>query len=180
MLEIEVKVEADHQAVRKHLSDLDPDHLGAVRQHDTYYDHPNRRFAETDEALRLRTESTDEGGEAIWLTYKGPLVETASKTREEVEVSTADRSTTATFLERLGFEPVADVRKTRDRFAVSGYLVSLDEVDGLGEFVEVESEGSAADVGPERDGAYRLLRELGVDPDTQIRASYLELLLDAE
>ena len=113
------------------------------------------------------------------LTYKGPLVDAESKTRAEHETAVADGDTAAGILAGLGFEPAAVVEKDRTFFRLDGYTVSLDTVDGLGEFVEVEGEAAGEDdVADVREGAADVLRGLGLDPDDQIRTSYLGLLLD--
>lgn len=78
--------------------------------------------------------------------------------------------------EAVGFEPAATVEKERERFALDGYTVSLDSVSGLGEFVEVEIEVESG-VDDARDGAFAVLQDLGLDPDDQIRTSYLGMLL---
>ncbi len=52
-----------------------------VDQCDTYLAHPGRDFAVTDEAFRIRSMGDDNR-----LTYKGPLVDRETKTRQEVEV----------------------------------------------------------------------------------------------
>ena len=178
MYEVELKVAAAHDAVRDRL----PEHaesLGAVEQVDTYFDAPHRNFAETDEALRIRRERPLDSADATAaITYKGPLVEAESKTREEFESDVADGDAVSAALERLGFEPAATVRKERERFAVDEYTVTLDDVDGLGPHVEVETEHDGEDVAAAREGARSLLRTLGCDPDQQLRTSYLGLLLE--
>jgi adenylate cyclase class 2 len=174
MYEVEVKVRADHDEVAGRLEDVGARERGTVEQADTYFDAPHRDFAETDEALRVRRETRD-GESSAYVTYKGPRVDADSKTREEVETGVADADAMAGVLEALGFEPVATVRKQRRRFAVEGYTVTLDTVEGLGEFVEVETGAEAVE--PAREGAFDVLRRLGLDPDDQMRTSYLELLL---
>ena len=205
--EVEVKVAAEHDAVRERLPE-DAEALGTVEQIDTYFDAPHRDFAETDEALRLRRERqvdgrSDAGADAVdggqenaeaWtteITYKGPLLEAESKTREEFETIVADGDELESALERLGFEPAAEVRKLRERYAVDEFTVTLDAVDGLGretgigsdgpgEFVEVETDvETEAAIEAARDAAFDRLDSLGSDPDEQIRTSYLGLLLDA-
>ncbi len=184
--EVEVKVRADHEKVRERLAELDTDPLGTVEQVDTYYDPPDRDFAETDEALRIRretvqspdTEASDSGAETAKLTYKGPLIEAESKTREEYETTVGDDGELAGILDGLRYEPAATVEKERERVAIDGYTVTLDSVAGLGEFVEVERETDESSVEDVRDGAYDLLDRLGLDPEEQIRTSYLGLLLD--
>jgi adenylate cyclase class 2 len=175
MYEVELKVRADHGRARAALERAGAEPRGTVVQRDTYYDAPHRDFAATDEALRLRVERGD-GETTATLTYKGPLVEAASKTREEREVVLGSAEDGAAILEAVGFDPAATVRKERERFALGGYTVTLDDVDGLGEFLEVETH--AEEVEAARQGARELLSELGFDPGDQIRRSYLGLLLD--
>jgi len=181
MYEVELKVEADHARVRSALSGAGATPVDHVRQVDTYYDAPHREFAETDEALRLREETTLDDGEPVEtttkMTYKGPLVEQASKTREEFETAVGDGNAAAGILDGLGFEPAATVSKERERFDLDEYTVTLDQVDEVGSFVEVERAGTESEIEQLRSGAQSLLRRLGLDPSTQIRTSYLGLLL---
>jgi adenylate cyclase class 2 len=121
--------------------------LGAVdrgesEQSDAYLRHPSRDFAATNEAFRIRS-----GGGDNALTYKGPRREGPAKTREEIEIGLAPgteaRDGMRTMLERLGFTPVATVRKRRHLYEVAGgprpLLVALDRAEGVGTFVEVEA-----------------------------------------
>jgi adenylate cyclase class 2 len=187
MYEVELKVRADHGPVRSRLDDLGAEAHPAVHQEDTYYDAPHRNFAATDEALRLRRESVRGGESRTYLTYKGPLVDEASKTRREAETAVVDGSAAAEILSALGFEPAATVEKERRRYALEGYTVTLDAVDGLGEFVEVETEieerteaGSEDGIDAARTGAAAVLQDLGLDPAAGIRTSYLGMLLDRD
>lgn len=178
MYEVEVKVRADRDVVRRRLEDGGATFEGSVRQVDTYFDAPHRDYADTDEALRIREQRGDDGTLTAVVTYKGPLVEAESKTREEFETTVGDPETAAAIFEGLGFTPAATVEKDRDFYALDGYTVTLDDVTGLGEFVEVETETTRQEeVEPAREKAISLLRDLGLDPDDQIRASYLGLLL---
>lgn len=190
MYEVELKVPASHEPVRDRLESMELSREGYVEQTDTYYDAPHREFAESDEALRIRrvrrldgkreTDSSTAGrGDArVTLTYKGPLVDDASKTRAERETDVADGDELAGILSGLGFDPTATVEKRREYFTVDGYTVVLDDVSGLGEFVEVEREAAEVDVDSVREGAIAVLETIGLDPDDAIRRSYLELLLE--
>ncbi|AKH98065.1 class IV adenylate cyclase [Halanaeroarchaeum sulfurireducens] len=179
MYEVEVKVRADHESVRSTLERLDARRRGTVEQTDVYFDAPHRNFAETDEALRLRREVEGEESRTV-LTYKGSRVDEESKTREEIEMPIDDVSDAKAILEALGFEPAATVAKTRDRWTLEGYEVALDDVDGLGQYLEVEAEAEEDEIELVRDGAIQVLRSLDLDPDAQIRTSYLGLLLADE
>jgi len=202
MYEVEVKVPASHDAVRAALADAGAARAGTVAQADTYFDAPHRDFAATDEALRVRrvaaaAESFDgedrgELGDAIdavldgdhraegesRVTYKGPLLEAESKSREEFETGVGSGDTMREIISRLGFEPAATVRKLRETHHLDDFEVLLDAVEGVGEYVEVETEvESDSEVEAAREDAYALLRRLGLDPDDQIRTSYLGLKL---
>lgn len=197
MYEVEVKVPADLEAVRDRLEALDADRKRTVIQEDTYYDAPHRSFPETDEALRIRRESTPDSADAeSRITYKGPLLDDESKSREEVETGVADGGKMDAVLTNLGFDAAATVRKERERFALEGaetgngdgdgdgdrrtYTITLDTVDDVGEFVEVETDVERErDLESAREGAYAVLERLELDPDEQIRTSYLGLLLES-
>ncbi|WP_119819339.1 class IV adenylate cyclase [Halalkaliarchaeum desulfuricum] len=192
MYEVELKVPAAHETVRDRLESMELSRETYVEQTDTYYDAPHREFAETDEALRIRrVRRLDSGNndgmgnangreedDCVTLTYKGPLVDDTSKTREERETDVIDGEELAGILTSLGFEPAATVEKRREVFTVDGYTVTLDDVSELGEFVEVEGEAEQADLETVREGAFEVLESIGLDPDDGIRTSYLELLLE--
>jgi adenylate cyclase class 2 len=175
MYEVEVKVPADIEAVAERLDELGAEQVDTVIQTDTYYDAPHRDFAETDEAFRVRRE-TRKGKTTAKITYKGPLLETESKSREEFETGVEDGDDIDAIVQHLGFEPAATVRKNRRVYEVRGYHVTLDAVDDVGEFVEVERE-TDGEIESVREGAYEVLEDLDLDPNDQQRTSYLGMLL---
>ncbi|PSP72730.1 class IV adenylate cyclase [Halobacteriales archaeon QS_3_64_16] len=206
MYEVETKVRADHEAIREFVGALGAEFRGTIEQEDTYYDAPHRSLGETDEALRVRRETIVEtagdaetGGhdgpgeapenddeerntERTVLTYKGPLVDGESKTRREVETVVENATAIRELLLALGFESAAAVSKTRSIYAAAEgeWTLVCDRVEGLGEFVEVELEAEAEDIDAARERVRRVLRDLDVDPEAGIRASYLEMLLDED
>ena len=175
---MEAKARAqDFQALEGKLAEM-----GAVLEtqkleRDEYFAHPARDFGKTDEALRLRVTTADDGGgwSRAELTYKGPKVDDTTKTRPEETVEIpVDHAEGARFiLERLGFTPVARLEKRRREFVVEGLTVCLDEVEGLGRFVEVET--ISADLEVARGKVLALFQRLGLAPD--VRESYLEMHL---
>lgn len=187
MYEVEIKVRADHDTVRDSLESVGGTHVESVEQTDLYYDAPDRDFAQTDEALRVREERSatnrsggdDTGTIDTRLTYKGPLVDSDSKTRQEAETAVVDPEELRDILDGLGYDPAATVQKERERYTVDGITVTLDTVEGLGEFVEAELE-TEDDIDSARNRILSLLTDLGLDTDEQIRTSYLGLLLADE
>jgi adenylate cyclase class 2 len=149
-------------------------------QVDTYFAHPARNFAETDEALRIRRV-----GEQNYVTYKGPKLDAATKTRRELELPLASgepgAASFAELLTLLGFRSVREVRKKRRpvEIAWQGHHVdgALDEVDGLGAFFELELSVDEADVPAAKACLASLAEHLQLQNSE--RRSYLELLLAA-
>ncbi|MEM4782179.1 MAG: class IV adenylate cyclase [Halalkalicoccus sp.] len=178
MYEVEMKLRADHERVRRALAERGADGRGTLVQRDTYYDAPTQSFAETDEALRVRRERADDDATvSAKLTYKGPRVGETGKSREERELGIEDSDVMDGILESLGFEAVETVEKERVRFSLDGCVVTLDTVTGLGEFVEVETEAEDGALEAARAEVADAVESLGLDPASEIRTSYLELLL---
>jgi adenylate cyclase, class 2 len=140
--------------------------LGAIfvrseEQDDVYFTHPCRDFKETDEALRLRRS----GG--LRLTYKGPKRRADLKEREEIEFEVPQDA--FALLDRLGFKRAFQIRKTRRTYSLDGLTLCCDKVEGLGEYLEVESMG---------DGGERIMgvfRRLHLEGDVTTK-SYSELV----
>ncbi len=172
MLEVEIKTRvADLGKVRERLLLLHASPSVRIHEHDIYYNAPDRDFGTTDEALRLRF--TEDG---CLLTYKGPkMKEFRLKAREELNTGVESGNVMGTILERLGFHAVAEVEKWREYYEYRGALVSLDEVKGLGTYVEIEALSGAAQENPQ-EYVMEIAREIGVEGEP-ILASYLELLL---
>jgi adenylate cyclase class 2 len=178
MYEVESKVRAGHEPVEAALEAAGATQSGAVEQVDVYFDAPHRDFAARDEALRLRTESAPDGTIDV-LTYKGPRLEGPSKARSEHETPVGDPEALRATLSALGFKAAATVEKSRRIFDLDGFTVTLDSVADLGEFVEVETTVEDEQGVSEARAAVRATVErLGLDPEDEIEASYLAMLLD--
>jgi adenylate cyclase, class 2 len=171
MLEIEVKAELkDRRQVEARLRRLGAKAVGERRQVDLYFAHPCRDFGATDEALRLRLD-----GDRQVMTYKGPKLDSRSKTREEIE-QPVEFESMATTLRRLGFKDFLRVEKVRTDYSCGGVVISLDRVDGLGDFVELEVEDEDRERGLER--ILDIKRRLDIQGNET--RSYLELIVEKE
>ena len=78
--EVELKIRTSHDAVRGELAERGADRIEVVEQTDTYYDAPDRDFAETDEALRIRRERVLAGGDASTATTNGEAIDASPDT----------------------------------------------------------------------------------------------------
>ncbi|MFK7777789.1 MAG: class IV adenylate cyclase [Gimesia sp.] len=179
MLEVEQKFAlSDRDALFDRL-----EHLGATRgicleQQDFYFSHPVRNFAETDEAIRIRCNGLENR-----ITYKGPKRATISKVRKEIEVGFASGQPAfeqmAEMLEILGFQPLRTVKKRRTPFTYlqqNAFEIAIDDVEGLGMFVEIELLVEE----PELQNAEIAINQLAetLKLTDSIRKSYLGMLIE--
>lgn len=179
MYEVELKFPlADAGPVLYRLTALGARSSPAVEQADLYFNHPARDFAKTDEALRIRSV-----GDHYLMTYKGPVVDSQTKTRHEIEVPLGHRQARDKFAEvlsLLGFRQVREVRKTRRPYHVTWhdreFEVALDDVAGLGTFIEVETFADEAGKPAAVEAILALAAELELSAAE--RKSYLCLLLE--
>jgi len=150
-------------------------------QIDRYFNHSGRDFAQTDEALRLRVD-----GDRPRITYKGPKIDKETKTRKEIELPIGetidDLERMSEMLTLLGFREVATVRKNRKTFELvidqTEIEVALDDVAGVGSFIEIEGSADEESVDRVRQIILKLAQELGLTAPEH--RSYLELLLSKE
>jgi adenylate cyclase class 2 len=181
MLEIEMKFPiADISKLESKFTALPAKEAESISEADHYFNAPDRDFAKTDEALRLRRI-----GEKSHVTYKGPRTDRHTKTRKEIEVPLGDDPANAEgfmeILTHLGYRPVAVVRKQRRilKLERGGFPVEicLDRVDELGDFVELEIVAGEDKLDAAKATLHSLAAELGLSQAE--RRSYLELLLQA-
>jgi hypothetical protein len=110
MLEVEAKyLLREPQPLLERLQQWGATLLEDQQHVDTYLNAPDRDFARTDEALRLRQIGSDN-----FVTYKGPRYDTTTKTRPELEVSCGVGAENAAqfirLFQHLGYKQVAQVR----------------------------------------------------------------------
>jgi adenylate cyclase class 2 len=181
MLEVEVKYAgADFAALERQLRRWGAAEGPPRTDADHYFNAPDRDFAATDETFRLRRI-----GEQNFVTYKGPKRDALTKTRSEIEVALAPGAAAADdfgrILVHLGYRPVAVVRKARRTFHLrrDGFdlEMTLDDVEEVGRFAELEIQAPEEQLDSARDVVLRTASELGLTAGE--RRSYLELLLAA-
>ncbi|MGL4944264.1 MAG: class IV adenylate cyclase [Thermoguttaceae bacterium] len=171
-------------------------------QRDLFFQHPSRNFAETDEGLRLRIESSDVQPLAQFITYKGPKIDAITKTRREIDLPlTGNSNDWSELLQALGFTPSAEICKerssvtwiesgrdwtlTRDRILPSSLwidgekkLVVPPECASL--FCEIETvvtttDDTSHDLNAPREQMLKIAASFGLTDS--VRTSYLEIVV---
>ncbi len=179
MLEIEMKFPVNNfDAVTQQLARWHAAAQPAIEEEDHYFNAPDRDFAQTDEAFRLRCI-----GSANRVTYKGPKQGGPTKTRTEIEIGLAPGADIAEQFRRmvqcLGYRPTAVVKKRRTihEFSRDGFAMQacLDDVESLGRFVEIEIMAEPERKQLAQDVLLNVVSDLGL-PASEPR-SYLEMVL---
>ncbi len=172
MIEVEIKLKADHNSVRKQLEKLDAQFIKKEINDDIYFQHPTRDFITEDRTLRIR--STE--NETI-LTYKGPKINSESKSRKEINIVIDNLDNIMDMLDELGFTKSGTVFKQREYWSFDNIVITLDKIKKIGEYVEFESEiDNTSDLDVEVKKLKTLIRDLNLDPDKQILDSYQWLI----
>jgi adenylate cyclase, class 2 len=165
--EVEMKFQATDQArLEVRLTDLGSTIGDPQTEVDVYFAHPARDFAKTDEALRIRRK-----GSANYITYKGPKIDATTKTRHEIDLPLPPSQQAAEawtgLLEALGFVAVGEVRKSRRKAHIDwqgrNVEVSLDEINQLGAYVELELIAEADGLDAARANIASLAQALGLE-----------------
>ncbi|WP_236751384.1 class IV adenylate cyclase [Acidianus sp. HS-5] len=172
IIEREVKLKLESPTLTDLYNKLLGDGIQFIRketEEDIYFNTEFRDFRKTDEALRIR--KTDTG---IEFTYKGPKIGKLSKSREEITVTVNNTENLIKILEKLGIKPAYTVVKNRIFLRDSEFIICLDTVKDLGEFIEIEIPNSTEE---KLINYVNLFLEKYKIKATQIKKSYLELLV---
>jgi len=189
MLEIEMKFRVeDAQAYETALKVSQGVEFGApIFESDVFFTNAPLGFPNEGKSLRIRR-----SGDLLATTFKGPRLDSTTKAREEIELPLAPRgcddATLAQtrdewirFYERLGFQPFGKVEKTRRRartvFEGREFEITLDRVDSLGYFTELETLAPKSEFNEARLTVLTFADVLGLRDS--IVKSYLALTLEA-
>ena len=161
MREIEIKVRIkDSEAAEKRLREMGCVLGAPVVQHDVIYalngtDRIFKSSKEGDVVVRIR--HLADGAE---LTLKQQ--KTGEMDNIEYETKIADAEVMDKILKKLGYQPVVEVLKRRQKGKLGAYAVCFDEVEKLGNFIELEKmTDEEADAFAVREKLFAVLEELG-------------------
>ena len=182
--EVEIKFQVENVSeLERKLQQIGGTSFGEpVTESDSFFLHPCRDFVQTDECLRLRKRELPDGTTEHSLTYKGPKIDTSTKTRQEIEMPITEPERWENLLTALGFRNSASVQKIRRRqgLTVNNRHVEIvfDTLPALPEsgrqFVEMETLANAEEVEESRKVILNLSEQLGLSEP--IRDSYLKLV----
>lgn len=147
----------------------------AVEQNDTVYISKNVKPEDPDyNLIRLR-----KSGTKVLLTMKY-RASSYSKDNIEYETEVGDFDQAAAILVRLNFVVDVRINKMRQTAKFKDYEICLDEVEGLGEFIEIEklvdddlgSTAGNTDVAVLQADMLKIIKELGIDESARVHEGY--------
>ena len=169
MINIEIKARySDRDRAEQILSSLGAGPAGVFHQKDTY-------FNVADGRLKLRQLAVDEGQ---LIHYRRD--DSSGPKRSDYEISaTSDPDALRSILNEL-LGTWIEVEKTRQVWLWENVRIHLDDVVGLGQFVELEAVTEEQGVEESRERVETLMRALEIGPDQLIEGSYSDMLAASE
>lgn len=149
----------------------------AQYQKDTYFNPPHKNFLNSrivKEWFRLR-ESL--GGNSI--NYKNWILKDGKTTNvcKELESSIKDPKKIEKILYFLGFKKLVIVKKKRKTWETQNLLITIDDVDSLGTFVEIEAKGQFRTFKKAKDQIHKFSTKLKLTQTKRVLYGYpLEIL----
>ncbi len=176
MIEIEIKAKVtDPKLAFEKIKYIGGVYSHSEIQRDIYFNGENKDFKKTDEALRIR--EIPDGDDFInILTFKGPKLDSETKTREEIEVIIDNKENMTDILINLGYKPSALVNKVRRIFKYEEYTITVDKLNELGYFMEIEFVAEDTEnIDKIQENIFKIFEKMGINEGFE-KTSYLELL----
>jgi predicted adenylyl cyclase CyaB len=155
---------ADLEAARRGAERLGARDSGLLLQQDTFFHAPEAR-------LKLRDFG---GGTGELISYRRPDAATVRGSDYEIYRTREPEALAAVLKDALGERGV--VRKRRRLFLLDHTRIHLDEVEGLGGFVELETVLSGQSEAEARTELERIAEGLGLSTAGRVAEAYLDLL----
>ena len=177
-VEIKVKIEVSQiKSIRKVLFALGATFKEKIKEGDSYFTAPHRDFIKTKECLRIR-----ERDDYLELTYKGPTTKSMDNKKQfwksEINIPVhSSKKETEMLLKSLNFTKVVEVSKKREKFVLGKQEITLDDVENLGWFLEIENTITNKEKRQKAlDENIALLKKLGLDEKNIITEPYRDLV----
>jgi adenylate cyclase, class 2 len=177
-VEIKAKIELSQiKSIRRNLIALGAVFKEKIKESDSYFTAPHRDFIKTKECLRIR-----ERDDYLELTYKGPTTKSMDNKKQfwksEINIPLhSSRKEAEMLLESLNFTKVVEVNKKREKFVLGRQEISLDDVENLGWFLEIENTiTNGKEIQKALNENIALFKKLGLDEKNIITETYRDLV----
>jgi adenylate cyclase class 2 len=149
-----------------------------IQQTDYYFDPPDRSFIfegrddyrDAKEFFRVRFE--EEKSEVCYKYWHRDQKTEQSIYADEIEFEICDGKRFLMILEILGFRQTALIEKKRSVWRHQDFEFALDQVKGLGDFVEIEYKGKVSDPLQARQKIFALVEQIGLKHWRETKRGY--------
>lgn len=140
MIEVEIKLPIKERSpIASKLLELEFLPGDLVKESDTYFNSEERDIRKRGEAFRIRRiENKTTGAVSSVLTFKGQKTDSVSMTRKELETGVENPDICEEIFLSIGLEAMRPVVKVRQYYHCGRMTACLDQVEGLGDFLELE------------------------------------------
>jgi adenylate cyclase class 2 len=178
MREIEIKAKlVDRAGVMEKLKGLGCAFSEPIRQEDTVYakfTDTLEHFLSDDVFLRIRVKN----GKKIIFTLKKRLKNHLDALEHETEISSKEEIEQAILL--MGYNRASRVNKERVTTEYNGCEICIDEVEGLGSFIEMEKLAEDGDGDKIQEELFQFFETLGIKREDRVREGYDILMIKAK
>lgn len=165
MKNIEIKARcSDFEQLRKKIKESGGKYIATMKQVDTYFEVPNGR-------LKLRV---IDDKESVLIFYERPD-QTSSKESNYYIYPSSDGNALKQFLTKA-FIVTKTVKKFRELYIVGNTRVHLDEVAGLGQFMELETVINNQTEQEAREENLDVINKLNISRNDMLKSSYSDML----
>ncbi|MDP2789132.1 MAG: class IV adenylate cyclase [bacterium] len=181
-IEVEIKVKIDNlEEIKKKVSKIGK-LIKSIKQIDDYYVPFHKDFfakkPHPDEWLRIRTNP-----DKVVFEYDKSINKKADGEQDYAEEYETEISNVKEFrkiLEFLDFKKIVTVEKQREYWMCNNIEIALDDIKGLGTFVEAEAKGNFQNLIEAKKACIDFLENLGIKDveNNQIKKGYSELFLE--
>lgn len=167
-MECEIRFRYDAETLRK-LMGLKPTLVSSYRSIDEYFaykSHKNSTFV-----IRFRNK-----GKKCILAFK---TEKTKMIWHEWENEIKEPTVLKRLLIAAGFKKFLVIDKIRKQYSYAGFEINVDNIKGLGKFIEIEIISNTKNSGKAKDMLYSIaMNKLGISKDKIIEKGYVRLMSD--
>jgi adenylate cyclase class 2 len=175
MKEVEIKATLrDKEKIMAKLKALGCAFEKAVTQEDTVYAKnvgSLKNFRNNDVFLRIRVKN----GKKIIFTIKKRMSNDLDAIEHEVEVSSKEEMHAAILM--MGYSEAVRIKKSRVTTTYDGCEICIDEVDGLGSFIEMEKLTKEGDSEKIQEELFTFFETLGIKREDRMMSGYDILIM---
>ena len=184
-VEIKIKIDKIEQGVINNWLSSNAKSLGVLQITDYYLNNPKSSFYSDSskgykEALNfLRVRITDKNS---FITFKKRNIDKNGETLsvDEVETKIGDGNKTIEIFKQLNFSDTIELKKKRIVYMYDIFEFVFDEVEGLGDFVEIELKNYSGEAEPGIQKIYDLLKTIGIKNFVQYDYGYITMFLNPD